>query len=299
MSYSCVKSCADEYPVSRVCEVLQVSESGYYAWLKRPPSQREQANQSLQTRIQAIWEQVKQCYGAPRIHAELQAQGFCVGKNRVARLMQILGIRGKGGQKRRPRTTQADASHPVAANVLARQFDVDEPDTIWLTDITYIDTSEGFLYVAGVMDLYSRQIVGLAMADHMRSELTETALEMALCQRQPDPSLMHHSDRGSQYTCSTYQQMLTDCGITISMSRTGNCLDNAPMESFWATLKRECADHIFTSISEARTEIFGYIMAFYNRVRRHSALDYLSPHDYEMQFARQTCTLSNLGIASF
>lgn len=208
MTYECAKICADEFPVARVCEVLEVSQSGYYAWLKRTPSQREQANQTLKTRIQAIWEQVRHCYGAPRIHAELQAQGWCVGKNRVARLMQRLGIRGKGGQKRRPRTTQADASHPVAANVLAQQFDVDQPDTVWLTHITYIDTDDGFLYVAGVMDLYSRQIVGLAMADHMRSELTETALEMALC-------------------------------------------------------------------------------------HRHSALDYLSPHDYEMQFLRQTCTLLN------
>ena len=293
MTYECVAACADEFPVALVCTLLQVSESGYYAWLKRTPSQREQANQSLKARIVAIWEQFKQCYGVPRIHAELQAQGLRVGKNRVARLMQRLGIRGKGGQQRRPRTTQADASHPVAPNILAQAFDVEQPDTVWLTDITYIDTDDGFLYVAGVMDLYSRQIVGLAMADHMRSELTETALEMALCHRQPDPSLMHHSDRGSQYTCSTYQQMLTNRGITVSMSRTGNCLDNAPMESFWATLKRECADDIFASFQQARTEIFGYIMGFYNRVRRHSALDYLSPHDYEMRFLRQTCTLLN------
>jgi len=293
MTYVCVEACADEFPVSRMCAVLNVSESGYYAWLKRTPSLREQVNQTLKARIVGIWEQVKQCYGAPRIHAQLQAQGWRVGKHRVARLMQMLGIRGKGGQKRRPRTTQADASHPVTPNVLAQQFDAAYPDAIWLTDITYIDTDDGFLYVAGVMDLYSRQIVGLAMADHMRSQLTETALEMALMQRQPDASLLHHSDRGSQYTCSTYQQMLTDCGVTVSMSRTGNCLDNAPMESFWATLKRECADHVFASMQQARTEIFGYIIGFYNRVRRHSALDYLSPHDYEMQFLRQTCTLSN------
>jgi transposase InsO family protein len=293
MSYECVKTCADEFPVLRVCEVLKVSESGYYAWLKRTPSQREQANQSLKMWIQKIWEQFKQCYGAPRIYAELQAQGLCVGKNRVARLMQKLGIRGKGGQKRRPRTTQANASHPVVANVLAQQFDTQRPDEVWLSDITYIDTQEGFLYVAGVMDLYSRQIIGLAMADHMRSELTEIALDMALCHRQPELSLTHHSDRGSQYTCSTYQDMLTNRSITVSMSRTGNCLDNAPMESFWATLKRECADYVFASFQQARTEIFGYIMAFYNRVRRHSALDYLSPHDYEMQFLRQTSTLLN------
>jgi transposase InsO family protein len=293
MSYGSVQACAVEFPVARVCEVLNVSESGYYAWLKRTPSRREQANQILKTRIQGIWERFKHCYGVPRIHAELQAQGLRVGKNRIARLMQILGIRGKGGQKRRPRTTQSDTNHPVAPNVLAQQFDADHPNAIWLTDITYIDTNDGFLYVAGVLDLYSRQIVGLAMTDHLRSELTETALNMPLIQRQPDTDLLHHSDRGSQYTCSTYQQMLTERSIIVSMSRTGNCLDNAPMESFWATLKRECADHIFASIQQARTEIFAYIMTFYNRVRRHSALDYLSPHDYEMLFLRQTCTLSN------
>lgn len=293
MTYRCVQLCADDFPVARACEVLSVSESGYYAWLKRTPSQREQANQSLARHIQELWEHFKQRYGAPRIHAELQTQGWRVGKNRVARLMQGLGIRGKGGHKRHPRTTQANSSHPVAENVLAQDFDVEQPNSVWLTDITYIDTDEGYLYVAGVMDLYSRQIVGLAMAEHMRAELTETALDMALCQRQPEPSLMHHSDRGSQYTCSTYQQRLTSRGITVSMSRTGNCLDNAPMESFWSTLKRECADVVFASCQQARTEIFGYIMGFYNRVRRHSALDYLSPHDYEMQFLRQTFTLLN------
>lgn len=293
MSYACVQACSDEFSVARSCKVLGMSESGYYAWLKREPSQRAQETQSLKTRIGGIWEQFRQCYGAPRIHAELQAQGHSVGKNRVARLMQALGIRGKGGQKRHPRTTQANSTHPTQPNLLNQEFDAPSPDAVWLTDITYIDTHEGFLYLAGVMDLYSRQIVGLAMDSHMRSELTETALEMALCHRQPDRPPMHHSDRGSQYTCSTYQQMLTDQRIAISMSRTGNCLDNAPMESFWATLKRECADHVFASHQHARTEIFGYIMAFYNRIRRHSALDYLSPYEYEMQFLRQTSTLLN------
>lgn len=293
MSYACVQACADEFPVVRVCEILGLSESGYYAWLKREPSQRDQVNQRLNAQIMDIWETFKHCYGAPRIHAELQDQGLYVGKNRVARLMRALGIRGKGGQKRRPRTTQADKTHPTYANTLNRDFEVTHPDAVWLTDITYIETHEGFLYLAGVMDLYSRQIVGLAMADHMRSELTETALDMALCHRQTDTSLMHHSDRGSQYTCATYQRKLADQGITVSMSRTGNCLDNAPMESFWATLKRECADRVFESRQQARTEIFGYIMGFYNRIRRHSALGYLSPHNYEMQFLRQTCTPLN------
>ena len=293
MTYEQVAACADEFPVSRVCAVLEVSESGYYAWKKRPSSQRVEENQTLKAQIQVIWQDFRQCYGAPRIHAELQAQGYQVGKNRVARLMQTLGIRGKGGQKRRPRTTQSDASHPVMPNVLARQFDAQRPDQVWLTDITYIETEEGFLYTAGVMDLHTRQIVGLAMAEHMRSELTETALQMAFTQRQPNADLLHHSDRGSQYTCSTYQQMLAQPGVTVSMSRTGNCLDNAPMESFWATLKRECADGVFDSFQHAKAEIFGYIMGFYNRVRRHSALDYLSPHEYEMQFLRQTSTLLN------
>ena len=171
MTYESVAGCAEAYPVARVCDLLGVSESGYYAWKKRPPSQREQANDSLKAQIRVIWQQFRQCYGAPRIHAELQAQGCRMGNNRVARLMQALGIRGKGGQKRRPRTTQSDVSHPVMPNVLARQFDAQRPDQVWLTDITYIDTGEGFLYTAGVMDLHTRQIVGLAMADHMRSDL--------------------------------------------------------------------------------------------------------------------------------
>jgi putative transposase len=293
MTYANVQACVADFPVARVCEVLEMSVSGYYAWLKREPSQREQSNQTLKAQILVIWETFKHCYGVPRIHAELQDRGGSVGKTRVARLMKSLGIRGKGGQKRRPRTTQADKTHPRSANILNRDFEATQPNSVWLTNITYIETYEGFLYLAGVMDLYSRQIVGLTMAEHMRSELTETALEMALCHRQPDSSLMHHSDRGSQYTCASYQQMLTDRGITVSMSRTENCLDNAPMESFWATLKRECADRIFDSHQHARSEIFGYIMGFYNRVRRHSALDYLSPNDYEIQFLRQTCTPSN------
>lgn len=284
MTYEQVSACVGDFPIARVCEVLDVSESGYYAWKKRLPSQRAKANQSLKTQIQGIWQKFRQCYGAPRVHAELQDQGYRVGKNRVAHLMQTLGIRGKGGQKRRPRTTQSDASHPVKPNVLARQFDVQRPNQVWLTDITYIETKEGFLYTAGVMDLCSRQIVGLAMGDHMRSTLTATALEMALTQRRPSADLLHHSDRGSQYTCSTYQQMLSDHGVTVSMSRTGNCLDNAPMESFWATLKRECADTVFESFQHAKSAIFGYIMGFYNRIRRHSALGYLSPHQYECTF---------------
>ena len=293
MKYEQVQACAEEYPVHRVCAVLGVSESGYYAWLKREPSGHEQANVQLGVHITALWKRFKGIYGAPRIHAELQDQGMRVGKNRVAKLMQKLGLRGKGGRKRRPRTTQANPHHAASPNIVDRHFTVDQPDAVWLTDITYIDTAEGYLYVAGVMDLYSRQIVGLAMADHMRMSLTETALDMALIQRQPTDDLIHHSDRGSQYTSTTYQDKLADWQIVSSMSRTGNCLDNAPMESFWATLKRECADYVFASLIQARVEIFSYIMGFYNRSRRHSALDYLSPLDFERQFTRQTCTPLN------
>lgn len=293
MNYTWVETCAAEFPVSRVCEVLGVSESGYYAWKDRAPSPRETENHTLGTRIQEIWQRFRQCYGAPRVHAELQAQGYRVSKNRVARLMRRLGICGKGRKKRKPHTTQADHSHEPAPNVLDRQFSAERPDQVWLTDITYIETREGFLYTAGVMDLCTRQIVGLAMADHLRAELTETALQMALIQRQPNAELLHHSDRGSQYTCATYQQLLAKETITVSMSRTGNCLDNAPMESFWATLKRECADRVFDSLNHAKSEIFSYIMGFYNRFRRHSALDYLSPHEYELQLLRQTPTPSN------
>lgn len=293
MKYLSIAACEDTFPVSRVCEVLAVSQSGYYAWLNRPLSEREQSNQCLGERIQAIWQKFRGIYGAPRIHAELQNQGEVVGRNRVARIMQCLGLRGKGSRKRQPRTTQSNPNHRFEANVLQQHFDPSQPDAVWLSDITYIPTHEGYLYVAGVMDLYTRQIVGLSMASHLRSELTEAALHMALTQRQPTDPLIHHSDRGSQYTSDEYRNLLCAYPIMVSMSRTGNCLDNAPMETFWATLKRECADYIFDSLAHASTEIFGYIIGFYNRVRRHSALGYLSPYDFQQKFVRQICTPSN------
>ena len=294
MKYAAIDQGKTDFPVSRQCVVLGVSESGYYAWRTRPPSRREQENIMLREAIYGLWEQYHGIYGAPRIVADLRDQGLCVGRHRVARLMREMGIQGKMPQKRRPRTTQSDPTHTVTPNVLNRQFDTaNRCDEVWLTDITYIDTDEGYLYLAGVMDLFSRQIVGLAMADHLRTELVETALDMALHLRQPDEDLLHHSDRGSQYTSTAYQEVLTNVGITVSMSRTGNCLDNAPMESFWATLKRECADVVFASHAHARTAIFSYIMGFYNRERRHSALGYVSPVDFEYQHMRNLHTLPN------
>jgi transposase InsO family protein len=293
MKYAAIERSKDEFPVSRLCQTLGVSVSGYYAWSKRAPSTRTVENSRLRDKIASIWHQVHGIYGAPRIYAELVAQGIQIGRNRVAKLMREAGIRGKSPRKRRPRTTQTDPTHEVAPNLLDRQFTASRPDQVWLTDITYIETEEGYLYLAGVMDMFSRQIVGMAMADHLRTELVETALDMAITHRCPPPDLLHHSDRGSQYTSHAYRQYLRHHHIIASMSRTGDCLDNAPMESFWATLKRECADQVFATFDQARTEIFRYIVGFYNRIRRHSALGYLSPANFERQSERLSYTPLN------
>ena len=293
MKFAAIEQVRDEFPVSRQCQVLGVSESGYYAWRDRLPSCREQERMMLTEVIYSVWEYYRGIYGAPRIHEELRARGFNVGHNRVAKVMREMGIQGKMCRKKRPRTTTSDPTHTPAPNRLDRDFNADQCDQIWLTDITYINTHEGDLYLAGIMDLFSRQIVGLSMEDHLRTELVEQAFDMALLQRQPEPGLVHHSDRGSQYTSGDYQKRLLDAHMLVSMSRTGNCLDNAPMESFWATLKRECADVVFDSHAQARSEIFRYIMGFYNRERRHSALGYLSPVAYEQQHLRNQCTLPN------
>lgn len=277
MKYEVIDKAKSEFSVRRLCEFLVVSESGYYAWVKREPSVHDSKDDELKAIIVAIWHESHQIYGLPRIHAELRERGIQIGKQRLARLMCEAGIQGKMPRRKRPRTTQSDDKHPVAPNLLNRQFRVENPNAVWLTDITYIETDEGYLYAAGVLDLGTRKIVGFAMADHMRTELTLTALNMAVLQEQPEPGLMHHSDRGSQYTSDAYQQFVRDSGMIASMSRTGNCLDNAPMESFWATLKRECADQGFASRNEARTTIFQYVMGFYNRRRRHSSLRYNAP----------------------
>lgn len=277
MKYEVIASHRDEYAVKAMCEYLGVSESGYYAWLKRKPSPRMDQDSKLKETIVTTWKRFKHIYGAPRIYKELKAKGIAISQKRVARLMRELGIQGKMARRKRPRTTQSDPSHSVTPNLLNRQFNVSEANKVWLTDITYIETREGYLYTAGVLDLGSRQLVGLAMADHMRTELVIQALDMAILQQTPPPGLLHHSDRGSQYTSHEYQQKLTDAQFTSSMSRPGNCLDNAPMESFWASLKRACADIVFDTHAQARSVIFNYVMGFYNRTRRHSAIDYEAP----------------------
>jgi transposase InsO family protein len=276
-----------EFGVRQMCRALNVSPSGYYAWHQRPPSAREMANQALFKDIETVYNDNDGLYGSPRIHAELKAQGKRCSQNRVARLMRLRHLRAR--QVRRFKvTTKRDKSHPVAPNLLQRDFDTDRPNQKWLSDITYIPTQEGWLYLATVLDLYSRRLVGWAMSERIDGELTRTALHMALEQRQPHPGLIHHSDQGCQYTDSAYQMLLKDNCIQVSMNGVGTWYDNAPMESFFGTLKSEliylCA---YRTRNEARTSVFSYIEVFYNRRRRHSALGYLSPAVYEQRYYQQ------------
>lgn len=281
MKYAFIAEHAAVFALQRMCQALEVGRSGYYAWRKRPASLRERANQVLLGQIQETHQGARQTYGSPRIHAALQRQGVRCGRKRVARLMRLHGIRAKQRPKRRPVTTQRQAGAIPAPNLLAQDFSALAPNHKWVTDITAIDTAEGWLYLAPVLDLYSRRIVGWAMAEHMQTSLVEAALAMALARRQPPAGLLHHSDQGSQYTSGIYQQRLAAQHCQVSMSRVGNCFDNAVMESFFDTLKTECADEPFDTRNQARTAIFEYIEVWYNRQRLHSTLGYLSPLEFE------------------
>jgi len=284
MSYAFIAAHQGAFPVNRMCAVLDVSTSGYYDWRNRPPSQRQQANKTLLTAIQREHQTSRKTYGSPRIHAALRQQGWQIGRNRVARLMQNHGIVGQMPRRKRPVTTQRTPGALAAPNLLAQDFTASRPDEIWLADITYIDTAEGWLYLALVMDLFSRTIVGWSMADHMPAELVEQALLMALGRRRPTDDLLHHSDRGSQYTSVLVRTLLAAQGIQVSMSGVGNCYDNAPMESFIGKLKSECVTYQFASHTEARQVIFEHIEAWYNRQRLHSSLGYRSPAAFERHF---------------
>jgi putative transposase len=276
-----------EMPVTRMCQVLNVSPSGYYTWRDRPVSAREMANRELVKKIEAVYNDSYETYGSPRVYRELKTQGVACSENRVARLMRLRGLRAK--QVRRYKsTTKRNKKHPVAPNVLKRDFRADRPDQKWLTDITYIPTREGWLYLAAVLDLYARRIVGWAMSGRMTAALTISALKMATRERGPGAGLIHHSDQGSQYTDGTYQALLKDRGFQVSMNGVGTWYDNAPMESFFGTLKSELVHHrVYHTRDEARTDLFFYIEAFYNRRRRHSSLDYLSPEAYEQLYHKQ------------
>jgi transposase InsO family protein len=288
MRFQFVKDHRDEFPVSRMCKVLDVSCSGYYAWRGRPPSGREMANQELYKKVKAVYDKSHRTYGSPRVYRALKSQEVTCSENRVARLMRLRGLQARQ-TKTYKTTTQRNRADPVAPNVLKRDFEAERPNEKWLADITYIPTKEGWLYLAAALDLYSRRVVGWAMSDRMTDDLTLSALSMAVQQREVDAALIHHSDQGSQYTSGEYQQMLKDWGIEVSMNGVGTWYDNAPMESFFGTLKSEWVHHqTYRTREEARTDLFYYIEAFYNRWRLHSSLGYLSPASYEQLYHQES-----------
>lgn len=295
MRFAFIKEHRCRWPIDVMCRVLAVSRSGYFAWRGRSPGPRKLRRDKLTTKIRAVYDQHRCVYGSPRVHATLVAQGEKVCVNTVARVMRREQIRPKTKRRFVPRTTDSRHDQPVAPNLLDRRFHADKPNRKWVADITYVPTDEGWLYVAAVLDLCSRRIVGWSMADHMQAELVNDALQMALDRRQPqaidsNPSggegpsgeLLHHSDRGVQYASDDHQHLLARHGITVSMSRKGDCYDNAAMESFWATLKTELTHHQhYDTRDQARTSIFEYIEVFYNRKRIHSTLGYKSPEAFE------------------
>jgi len=282
MRFQFIADHRDQFAVTLMCRVLGVSRSGYYAWRKRPVSVREMADRALSEQIKAIHQRSQGTYGSPRIWAELTDNQVNVSRKRVARLMQQAGLQGLQRCSFKVVTTDAKHDYPLAPNLLGQVFEATRPDQIWLADITYIPTDEGWLYLAAVLDMYSRRVVGWALSDTLHRQLVIEALQMALLTRRPPPGLIHHSDRGSQYASHDYQALLTEHQIVASMSRSGNCYDNAPMESFFASLKTERVHRRhYLTWAAARTDIFAYIEAFYNRFRRHSALGYLNPVAYE------------------
>ena len=275
-----------EHAILKLCQELDVSASGYYDWQSRCscPGLRALQDQALKQEIQSIHTGSRKTYGSPRIVMELRKSGARHGRNRVARLMKQEGLCGRQKRRYRVQTTDSNHDQPIAPNRLAEAPKASAPNQIWVADITYIQTGENWLYVAAIMDLYSRKIVGWAMAERIDTALILKALFMALLHRQPPASLLFHSDRGVQYASADYRSALTQAGLVASMSRKGNCYDNAAMESFWSTLKLELVyRRDFQTRAHAQTEIFDYIEVFYNRQRSHSALNYLSPVDFELQ----------------
>ena len=263
--------------------MLGVSKAGYFGWRHRRESHRSGEDRALTTRIQVIHSESRKTYGSPRVHRELRGQGTSVSRKRVERLMRDAGVRVKP-QARFVATTDSDHDLPIAPNLLQQDFSAAAPDRRWVTDITYVPTGEGWLYVAAIVDLFSRRVVGWAMQERMDRSLVLAALAMAVKQRRPDAGLIHHSDRGSQYASDDYRTALVDHGMIASMSRRACCYDNAAMESFWHTLKVELIHrHRFQTRAEAIQAIFEFIEVFYNRVRRHSSIGYVSPVEFERQ----------------
>lgn len=274
------------WPVRVMCAVLGLSASGYYAWRGRPESGRAAANRALLDDIRRIHADSCGTYGSPRVHAVLRGHGRRIGRSRVERLMRRAGLRGLAALPRRARTTDSRHGHPIAPNRLDRNFRALAPNQVWLADLTYIRTGEGWLCLAAILDMHSRKIVGWSMRETLHVEIALDALNMAIKRQRPAPGLIHHSDRGIQYAAETYRQTLAASGITPSMSRKGNCWDNAPMESFFHTLKTERVHHrVYATRAQARRDLFAYIEGFYNSRRLHSALGYISPADAERRAA--------------
>jgi len=269
----------ERHRVKRMCEVLKVSQSGYYAWERREPSLRQRGNEELLRQIREVHTQSRRLYGSPRIVAELRKQGVRCGKNRVARIMKEHLIRAEVKKRRFRRTTDSRHDYALASNLLVERS---QTEGVWASDMTFVPTSEGWLYVAAVMNVKSRKIIGLSMSDKLSQELASTALRDAIGRQSPSEGLIHHSDRGRQYASYAYQDLLREYGMIPSMSRSGNCYDNAYVESFFGTLKTELVHgERYRTRLEARLSIFEYVEVFYNRQRSHSALGYRSPEQYE------------------
>lgn len=294
MKYEFMQSHEEEFSIGRMSKMLDVSRSGYYQFIKRLPSQRKQDEESLIMKIKAIYEASRQTYGSPRIHAELKDQGETCSRQRVAKLMRKSGIVAKMAKKFKI-TTKANPKAKAAPNLLEQNFTAGQPNQRWVADISYVWTLEGWLYVACVLDLFSRKVVGLSLADRITDDLVIAALEQALIHRNPLPGLMHHSDRGSQYTSQDFQKKLAQYNITASMSGTGNCYDNAAMESFFHTLKTELVYfERYQTREQARKSIFEYIEVFYNRQRRHSTLNYKTPLAFEQNYQQTSFCLQSV-----
>jgi putative transposase len=282
MKFGFVDEHRNIWPVRVMCSALGLSTSGYYAWRSRPESQRAGNNRMLLEEVRQIHADSSGTYGSPRVHAALRHRGCRVGRCRIARLMRGAGLRGLAALPRRTRTTNSQHNYPIAPNRLARNFVTRRAGSVWLADLTYIPTGEGWLYLAAVLDLHTRKIVGWSMRETLHTEIAMEALTMAIKRQRPPPGLIHHSDRGIQYAAEAYRRVLARFGITPSMSRKGDCLDNAPMESFFHTLKTERVHHrIYATRTDARRDLFQYIEGFYNSRRLHSALGYRSPAHLE------------------
>lgn len=284
MKFALIHAEKDNFPVALLCRVLGVTRQGYYASLKRSPSSRHANEKALRERVREVHKQSRGTYGSPRVHAALRSQGMRIGKRRVERTLRSMGLSARPRRRFRS-TTSANPAHAVTSNLLNRQFHAQAPNTRWVTDISYVWTDEGWCYLAVILDLFSRAVVGWALDTTLSTQLPLAALDMAVRRRMPAAGLLHHSDRGCQYTSDDYRKQLENLGVKVSMSRKGNCWDNAVAESFFATLKHELVyTRSWPDRATLRAELFDYIETFYNRKRIHSTLGYLSPAQLENDF---------------